>query len=75
MLNLVRFISFLLYKSLPSVILYCLLFQLKPEFQEKLKAAIDTLLKKLYRGLEREDDHDYSVYTGVAGSYLNIKIH
>jgi tRNA A22 N-methylase len=52
---------------MPGEVLYCLLFQLKAEFQEKLKAAIDTLLKKLYHGLEREDDHDYIVYTGMGG--------
>ncbi|XP_063421840.1 lanC-like protein 2 [Mytilus trossulus] len=50
--------------------------QLKPERKENVQRAINKLLEKLYRGLESEDDSNYTVYTGTAGiALLHIHLH
>ncbi|KAJ8314088.1 hypothetical protein KUTeg_008649 [Tegillarca granosa] len=44
--------------------------KLEDKFASKLKQNIDLLLRKLYSGLEDEDDSNYSVYTGFSGIAL-----
>ena len=44
-----------------------LLFQILPEFQEKLQSAVNKLLSKLESSQQKSDYHDYSVYTGTTG--------
>ena len=43
------------------------IFQILPEFQEKLQSVINKLLSKLETNLQGSDSHDYSVYTGTTG--------
>ncbi|KAK3108649.1 hypothetical protein FSP39_012525, partial [Pinctada imbricata] len=51
--------------------------KLLEEFRVPLQKSIDTLLPRLYAGLEEEDDDDnYSVYTGTSGiALLHLHLH
>lgn len=46
------------------------LLQIHPDFVEKLKASVNTLLPQLSADLETYDGQDYSIYTGTCGIAL-----
>lgn len=48
--------------------------KLNPKCQDKIRGTISKLLENLYRGLEEEDDSNYSIYTGNGGIAL-LHIH